>query len=106
MESYFCFRLLFRWFIPYLDDGNSLIVTAADATNTSFGCSDDSELTYFAKAYFREVFSQESSISLDDAFDKAKEIVSEWEKEEELTASNPQIKNQSKVIEFLNEMQR
>ncbi len=41
-------------FIESLKDDKTLVITAADATNASFGCSNDSEFTYFGKAYFDE----------------------------------------------------
>ena len=91
-------------FIPVLDDETSLIMTAADSENPSFGCSDDSTLTYFGKALFHEVLAKDSQINFKDAFYKAKEIIDIWEKEEELPASNPSIKEQQDVINFLQSM--
>ena len=91
-------------FIPELNDGTSLILTAADADKTSFGCSDDSTMTYFGKALFKEVFAKESKVNFKKAFLKAKDIIETWEKEEDLEPSNPLIKEQEDVIKFLQSM--
>jgi len=93
-------------FIPELDDGTSLILTASDADNTSFGCSDDSKMTYFGKALFQEVLANDSKVNFKDAFVKAKGIIKEWEEEEDLTPSNPLIKEQDDVIKFLQNMSK
>ena len=79
-------------------------MTAADADNTSFGCSDDSKMTYFGKALFNEVLATESKVNLHDAFYKARDIVLEWEQEQELTPSNPQMIEQQDVVDFLQVM--
>jgi len=85
-------------FIPELDDGHTLILTAADAESTSFGCSEESDMTYFGKALFKEVLAKDRSVSFDAAFAKAKEFLLKWEKDQELTASNPMIKSPAKVL--------
>src|SRR5207344_2149888 len=41
-------------FIDALKDDNSLVITAAAADRSSFGCSDKADFTYFGKAYFDE----------------------------------------------------
>ena len=91
-------------FIPELNDGSTLIMTAADADNASFGCSDDSKMTYFGKALFNEVLAIDSKVNLHDAFYKARGIVLEWEQEQELTPSNPQMTEQQDVVDFLQVM--
>ena len=93
-------------FVPELDDGTSLILTAADADNTSFGCSDDSKMTYFGKALFQEVLAKDRRVNFKNAFLKAKDIIEKWEEEEDLTPSNPLIKEQEDVIKFLQTMSK
>ncbi len=39
-------------FIEPLKDDRTLVITAADAHHTSFGCGAESDFTYFGKAYF------------------------------------------------------
>jgi len=76
-------------FIDDLKDPYSLIMTAAAADKTSFGCADDSLFTYFGKAYFKE--SLKPGVDFEQAFYQAKELVESWEKEQKITVSNPQI---------------
>jgi hypothetical protein len=76
-------------FIDDLKDDNSIIITSASAEKTSFGCADDSEFTYFSKAYFKESLSSDTDFV--SAFSKAKDLVAKWEKEEKQTPSDPQI---------------
>lgn len=76
-------------FIDDLKDDNSIVMTSASADRTSFGCSDDSDFTYFAKAYFKESLTPPTNFV--DAFTNAKKLVSQWEKSEKQKASNPQI---------------
>jgi len=78
-------------FISALENETTMVITAADATSTSFGCSEESEMTYFGKAFFKETLSKDADISLVDAFEKAKDLVSEWENEEDISESRPQI---------------
>jgi hypothetical protein len=39
-------------FIPWLANPNNLVVTAADANHSSFGCEDRAKWTYFGNAFF------------------------------------------------------
>jgi len=89
-------------FVAELEDEYTIVITASDSTNTSFGCSEDSDMTYFGKAFFKETLSVKPELSLIDAFAQASELVSEWEQEQELTESNPQISAPEKVLEKLN----
>ena len=50
-------------FIDALKDERTLIVTAADATHTSFGCGAESDFTYFGKAYFDQALRQTQSFT-------------------------------------------
>lgn len=84
-------------FIDELKDAHSLIMTAASADKTSFGCADDSLFTYFGKAYFKE--SLKPGIDFEQAFVDAKKLVSTWEKEQKITKSNPQIYSNAQVVE-------
>ncbi len=88
-------------FIPALKDDTTLIITAADAKSTSFGCSEESEMTYFGKALFKETLSANPEISLVDAFENAKDLVRVWEEDEELSESSPQISAPKAIIDKL-----
>lgn len=76
-------------FIPPLENDNTLIITAAAPEQTSFGCSNEAEFTYFGEAYFKDALSQTSNFVK--AYDLALEIVTQREKLEGYDPSRPQI---------------
>jgi hypothetical protein len=75
-------------FIEPLKDEHTIVITAAAADRSSFGCADDRDLTYFGEAFYRDALPD--ATSLRDAFDKAKVLIEEREKEEGVEASLPQ----------------
>jgi hypothetical protein len=76
-------------FIPALQDANTLVITAAAADRTSFGCNDENEFTEFGRAYFDEALRETSSFTR--AFELAAKRIAEREKAENLTPSLPQM---------------
>lgn len=78
------------WIEPLATD-SSLIMTAADATHTSYGCGTRSELTFFGRAVFHEQLRQTHSFA--EAFAKAVPVIARREVEagKEDGFSNPQI---------------
>lgn len=76
-------------FIPILHDDDTLIITAASAVRTSFGCSDDADLTYFGEAFLKDALPKAKGF--EDAFKKAKAIIEKRETAEKIDASYPQI---------------
>lgn len=76
-------------YIPELKGETTTVITAASATTTSFGCSNESDITWFAKAFFSELPSD--TIDLKEQFAKAVEKVKGWEEKEGYEFSNPQI---------------
>jgi Peptidase C13 family len=74
-------------FIPFLDDDHSIVIAAAAADRTSFGCSNDRDLTNFGEAFVRD--SLPNALSLRAAFEKARKSIDEREHAEKLTPSNP-----------------
>jgi Peptidase C13 family len=76
-------------FIDPLKDDYTIIFTAARADRTSFGCSDERDLTYFGEALFREALPASSSLL--DAFTRTQRIIAKREEEEGLDPSQPQI---------------
>ena len=77
-------------FIPALADDRTLVLTAAATDRTSFGCADDSDLTYFADALFNHALRHQ--LSLPDAFRQARELVKQRENDEHLSPpSEPQM---------------
>jgi hypothetical protein len=76
-------------FIPALKSDSTLIMTAADARHSSFGCADDRDLTYFGEALFQD--SLPRACSLEDAFASARGIIRRRETVEGEIHSNPQL---------------
>jgi hypothetical protein len=76
-------------FIDPLKDDHTLIMTAAAADRTSFGCGSASAATYFGDALFQHALRFEDSFVK--AFEQAKKLIAERERAEEREASNPQI---------------
>lgn len=86
-------------FIDDLKDDNTLVMTAASAKKTSFGCADDSLFTYFGKAYFKE--SLKPGVDFEQAFHQARDLVETWEKEQKLPPSEPQIHPNIRVSRYV-----
>jgi hypothetical protein len=76
-------------FIEPLKDDNTLIITATDAFNQSFGCGNGEKLTWFGKAYFDDALRRTRSFT--EAFGLARKEVAQREREQKYTASNPQM---------------
>lgn len=76
-------------FIAPLKDEMTLVMTAARADRTSFGCSEDSDFTYFGRALFAEALQQTDD--LQQAFALARQRVAEREAAEGFSPSEPQI---------------
>jgi hypothetical protein len=75
-------------FIPALRNPDTIVIAAAAADKTSFGCSDDRDLTYFGEAFYRDALP--GAASLEDAFARAKAAIAEREKKENEIPSDPQ----------------
>jgi hypothetical protein len=75
-------------FIESLSDPQTIVITAAAADRTSFGCSNDRDLTYFGEAFYRDALP--GARSLQDAFAAAKVAIAARESREHVTPSNPQ----------------
>jgi Peptidase C13 family len=75
-------------FVESLQGPQTIVLTAAAADRTSFGCGVDSDLTYFGEAFYRDALPR--ARSLRDAFDKAKAAIAMRERRERVEASRPQ----------------
>jgi hypothetical protein len=75
-------------FIESLRDPQTIVITAAAADRTSFGCSNDRDLTYFGEAFYRDALP--NARSLHDAFETAKAAIAQRERREHVEPSNPQ----------------
>ena len=93
-------------FIEPLKSPNTLVITAARADRVSFGCSEESDFTYFGRALFAEALQQTRDIV--QAFTLAQARVAEREQADHYQASEPQIWAPQRVVEHwraLNEPQ-
>jgi hypothetical protein len=75
-------------FIDALRDPQTIVIAAAAADRTSFGCSNDRDLTYFGEAFYRDALP--TAHSLREAFDTAKAAIAVREAQERVTPSKPQ----------------
>jgi hypothetical protein len=92
-------------FIPKLKADNRLIITAARADRSSFGCSNENEWTYFGNAFFNQALRKTRSFT--DAFKDAKETVLAWEKRDKLEPpSEPQMVIGAGIADKLKEIAR
>jgi hypothetical protein len=81
-------------FIEALRDSNTAIITAADATHTSFGCEASSDFTWFSRALFDEALragAHQGRFSFAEAFARAQVSIIAREKQAGFEPSNPQM---------------
>ena len=76
-------------FIKPLTDEHTLVISAAAANKTSFGCSNESDWTYFGDAYFNQALRKTRSFL--EAFTLAKTQIAAREKKEKIEPSDPQM---------------
>jgi hypothetical protein len=75
-------------FIPSLRDPQTIVITAAASDRSSFGCSNDRDMTYFGEAFYRDALPK--ARSLRDAFERARAAIAVRERREGVTPSEPQ----------------
>jgi hypothetical protein len=75
-------------FVPPLANDDTIVLTAADAENTSFGCAPERDWTYFGDAFFRQ--SVRRGRDLQHTFESARTLISGWELMDHAKPSNPQ----------------
>lgn len=75
-------------FIPPLAGDGTMVLTAARADRSSFGCGSESALTYFGHAWLVDALNR--SDNLVDAFAQARSEIAQWEQKDKLTPSEPQ----------------
>jgi hypothetical protein len=86
-------------FVPPLANDNTIVITAADAKNTSFGCTPESDWTYFGDAFFRQ--SLHPGSDFENSFNHARILIQGWELMDRLQPSNPQGHFGPAVVEKL-----
>ena len=75
-------------FVPPLANDNTIVMTAADAHHSSFGCAPERDWTYFGDAFFRQ--SLHPGADFKNAFDHARVLIHDWEMMDREVPSNPQ----------------
>lgn len=77
-------------FLPALAHPDAVVMAAARADRSSFGCSNGRDWTFFGDALFNHALRETRSLT--DAFERAKVTVTKWETDQKLSpASEPQI---------------
>ena len=75
-------------YVKPLANENTIVLTAADTQNTSFGCADGREWTYFGDALFAH--SLKPGRDFKEAYTNARGLIAGWEKRDRYKPSNPQ----------------
>ncbi len=88
-------------FIPHLEAPDTLVITAARKDRRSFGCGDDSDMTYFGRAYFVDALPE--ATSFEQAFDISRQLIREREKalDQNVRHSHPQLVMGEEIREYL-----
>lgn len=91
-------------FVEALKDERTMVVTAAAADRTSFGCGSTSDATYLAQALFGEALRK--TYSFEAAAENARKLIEQWERERNQTASQPQVHVGAEIRPKLAEIER
>jgi hypothetical protein len=86
-------------FVEPLRDDNTIVITAAAPDRASFGCEAGRDFTYFGQAFFRDALARTPSFT--EAFEIARQLVTQQEAAERLPASLPQIAVGRSIAEWL-----
>lgn len=94
------------WIAPLADE-DSLLMTAADADHTSYGCGRYSPLTFFGRAMYDELLRTQTR-SFTEAHARARELILQREEEagKDDGYSNPQIRVGARIAPVLQSLQR
>ena len=91
-------------FLPALASDTSVVISAAAADRTSFGCSPGNDWTFFGDALVNNALRKPQP--LQQAFAEARRLVSGWEAGNRLQPSNPQISVGRDVARWLGPLER
>lgn len=76
-------------FVAPLKNDHTIVISSSRADRTSFGCSDDADLTFFGRAFWEQ--STPGLVNYEAAFYNAKELIAVREKAAGYEPSEPQI---------------
>jgi hypothetical protein len=91
-------------FVPRLQAAKTVIVTAAAADRTSFGCAADNDWTYFGDAMINRALRKPQPLAA--AFAETVGLVSTWEAQAAVAPSNPQLSVGAEVSSWLDPLER
>ncbi|MBI3916692.1 MAG: peptidase C13 family protein, partial [Betaproteobacteria bacterium] len=91
-------------FIDPLKDENAMIITASSANRQSFGCGNESDSTYLARALFDEALRKTRSFEA--AFQVARDSIARRERAGGFSPSEPQIFVGAAMREKLKQVER
>jgi len=91
-------------FVDALRDDSTLVLAAARADRTSFGCGADSDITWFGRAFLVDALNETTSIR--EAFERAREAIAAWEARDGDEHSEPQIATSASIEAKLATWQR
>lgn len=86
-------------FLPTLRGRDTLAISAASADRTSFGCGGESMVTDFGRAFLVEGLNRSSDFVA--AFEHAASRIDQWEREDGLEPSLPQIQPGAGIVQIL-----
>ena len=69
-------------FVKPLANDNTIVLTAADAKHTSFGCAEGRQWTYFGDAFFQQ--SLKPGTDFEGAYARSRRLIATWEKKEKI----------------------
>ena len=89
-------------FVPPLANSNTIVVTAAAADRSSFGCQAGNDWTFFGDALVNHAFRQ--PLPLDVQLRRAAALISAAEERDHLLPSNPQVSMGSDTAKWLDQL--
>lgn len=90
--------------LPHLVNDASVIITAADRDQTSFGCAPGNDWTFFGDALINTAMRKPQS--LDAAVAQAFDLIRSWEMSQRLTSSRPQFYTGSEARIWLDALEK
>lgn len=91
-------------FVPRLASASSVVITAAAADRSSFGCEPGNDWTFFGDALLNRAFRKAQPLT--EAFAEARASVAGWEESGRLQPSNPQVSIGDGVAKWLVPLER
>jgi Peptidase C13 family len=91
-------------FVSEIHAPGTLVLTAARKDRSSFGCGSDSDITYFGKAWLADALNRTPDFI--EAFNQASREIAQWEQQDNLTPSEPQIDVGAGIAEQLAKWRR